>query len=204
MPSCDVRCFRRFRAGRRVAGYVPVIEKRFLQRNPTPVCGSAAVRVTLSSRACARIHLVELAAIRRFLLALVILGVVMTTADLLLLGHHEDVSQQIPLALNALAIAIIVWHLTVRNRASVRAFQAIMLAFVLAALVGSYLHYRGNLDFQLEIDASQSGWELFGKVMRAKAPPALAPGAMAQVGLIGLIFAHRHPSLHRESDTTGE
>ena len=128
----------------------------------------------------------------------------MTTADLLLLGHHEDWNQQIPLALNALAIASIAWQLAFRTHASVRAFQAIMLAFVLAALVGSYLHYRGNLDFQLEIDASQTRWELFGKVMRAKAPPALAPGAMAQIGLIGLIYAHRHPALARDSDATGD
>jgi len=204
MPPHDRPDCRLFRLGYAAAGYVPVIERRILQRKRWEACGSTAVHLTFSSSSCARIHGVELVSIRRFLLALVILGVVATTADLLLLGHYEDTNQQIPLALNALAVAIIAWQLALRSRASVRAFQAIMLAFVLAALVGSYLHYRGNLDFQLEIDPSQSRWELFGKVMRAKAPPALAPGAMAQIGLIGLIFAYRHPSLRRDSDATGD
>jgi hypothetical protein len=70
-----------------------------------------------------------------------------------------------------------------------------MLFFLASAAIGVGLHYSGNLEFQLDIDPSQSRWELFKKVMHAKAPPAIAPGAMAQLGLLGLIYAYRHPAL---------
>lgn len=65
-----------------------------------------------------------------------------------------------------------------------------MVLFVVAGIVGIVLHYRGNLEFQLAIDASQSRWELFKKVMRAQAPPALAPAAMAELGLLGLAYMY--------------
>ena len=38
---------------------------------------------------------------------------------------------------------------------------------------------------------------LFWKAMAAKTPPALAPGAMTQLGLLGLAYAFRHPALGR-------
>ncbi len=31
--------------------------------------------------------------------------------------------------------------------------------------------------------------------MAAKTPPALAPGSMAQLGLIGLAYTYRHPDI---------
>jgi hypothetical protein len=38
---------------------------------------------------------------------------------------------------------------------------------------------------------------LFSTVMTAKAPPAMAPGAMVQLGLIGLVYCYRHPAIPR-------
>ncbi len=70
-----------------------------------------------------------------------------------------------------------------------------MAMFVVAAVLGITFHYQGNLEFQLEINPEQSSWDLFNKVIRAKAPPALAPGAMAQLGLLGLIYTYRHPAI---------
>jgi len=143
-----------------------------------------------------------LARIRRYLLALVTFGTVATTADLLLLAHYEDTKQLIPLTLNGLALLAIAWYLVGGTGNSIRLLQLVMTAFVLAGMVGVVLHYQGNLEFQLDIDPSQSHWTLFSKVMRAKAPPALAPGAMAQLGLLGLIYAYRHPALDQSSPST--
>jgi hypothetical protein len=61
--------------------------------------------------------------------------------------------------------------------------------------LGVYFHYLGNLEFQMEMDASQKGWELLKKVLEAKTPPALAPGTLSQFGLLGLLYTYRHPSL---------
>ena len=68
---------------------------------------------------------------------------------------------------------------------------------IVAGATGIILHYRGNLEFQLEMDPSQSHWTLFKKAMHAKVPPALAPGVMAQLGLLGLLYTFRHPGLRR-------
>jgi len=134
-------------------------------------------------------------AIRPFLLAILLLGMLGTAAELLLLGHDEEAPQLIPLAGIAVAVAVIAWHAVDRRAASVRALQLTMLLLVGAGVAGVVLHLRGSMEFQLETDASLGGWQLFWKAMRAKNPPALAPGIMAQLGLLGLAYAHRHPAL---------
>jgi len=66
--------------------------------------------------------------------------------------------------------------------------------------LGTVLHYRANMEFKLEMDPSMGGFALFSSVMRAKAPPALAPGNMALLGLLGLVCAYRldSPSLSKK------
>lgn len=140
------------------------------------------------------------------MLALLAFGVAATNVDLLLLAHYEDVAQWTPLVLSSGAMVVIGWHAAAGSVVSVRALQLMMVGFVAAGLVGVVLHYRGNMEFQLEINPEQSAWELFSRVMTAKAPPALAPGAMAQLGLLGLLSTYRHPALRHGSameHTTG-
>jgi hypothetical protein len=136
--------------------------------------------------------------LRRLLLAVLTFGLVGVLADLVVLQHFEDARQIIPFALIGLALGEIGWYLAGGGAASLRLLQMTMVFFVVAGIVGIALHYRGNLEFQLEINASQHGWELFKKVIHAKAPPALAPGAMAQLGLLGLAYVFRHPALGQE------
>jgi hypothetical protein len=138
-----------------------------------------------------------LTSLRRFLLALLVLGLAGIGAELVALRHYEDSWQLVPLVLIALAFAVIGWHVLDGGAATVRMLRLVMLFFLVAGIAGIVLHYRGNLEFQLEIDPSQDRWTLFTKVIRAKAPPALAPGAMAQLGLLGLVYAFRHPALGR-------
>ena len=58
------------------------------------------------------------------------------------------------------------------------------------------LHFQVNIEFQLEMDPALSRhWRSFQKAILAKTPPALAPGAMIQLGLIGLAYTFRHPAL---------
>jgi hypothetical protein len=70
-----------------------------------------------------------------------------------------------------------------------------MVLFVISGGVGMLLHYQATTEFQLEMDPALTGWALFRKAIVAKAPPALAPGAMTQLGLIGLAYTFRHPAL---------
>jgi len=137
------------------------------------------------------------AVIRRFLLAIVGLGLVGTGVELTLLGHYEDSWQLVPLFFLALALVVIAAHLVVGGPNTVRVLRATMCLFIVVGIIGVALHYRGNLEFQLEMDATQSRWQLFVKAMHAKTPPALAPGVMAQLGLLGLLYTFRHPALGR-------
>ena len=133
--------------------------------------------------------------LRRLLLALIVLGLCGTATELVLLAHYEDVWQAVPLGAIGLAFAAIAWHLAGGRGASVRALQITMAALIANGAIGLFLHYDSNLAFQLDMDATQSGWTLFNKVIRAQAPPALAPAVMAQLGLLGLVYTYRHPAL---------
>ena len=81
---------------------------------------------------------------------------------------------------------------------SVRVLRGVMLVFLVAGVAGVYYHYRANVEFQRESDPSLAGRELLWSVLRAKVPPALAPGVMVQLGLLGLVYTYR-PSSDKES-----
>ena len=130
---------------------------------------------------------------RLLLLIILALGLLGTGVELLLLGHTEDVWQWVPLILLAAGLIIIGIWVRRRRRWSLRAFQATMLLCVVAGPVGMWQHYTGNVEFELEMTPAMSGLELFGEAMTG-AMPALAPGAMVQLGLLGLLYAFRHPA----------
>jgi hypothetical protein len=136
-----------------------------------------------------------LATVRRLLLAILTIGMAGTVADLLLLQHYEDAWQAPPLVLLSAGLITVALMWTDPGRTTVRTFAALMILFILSGLAGLVLHYNGNLEFQREIDPTQRGWTLVMAVMRAKAPPALAPAGMIQLGLIGLLSIYRHPVL---------
>lgn len=137
---------------------------------------------------------------RRALLGVFLVGAIGTGADLFLLEHFEDKRQLIPLGLLGLAVIVLLWHVIHRGPASLRGLQILMILFVIAGLVGLVLHYQGSSEFQLEVNPDLSGFELFSKAIRAKAPPALGPGAMINLGLLGLAYAYRHPILGGRRD----
>ena len=137
-----------------------------------------------------------LTALRRRLLGLLLLGLAGTATDLLLMGHYEDASQMIPLVTIGLA-ALATLGLAATSPATppaavmVRAFQAVMILLILSGGAGTILHYRANMEFKLEMDPSLSGLALFSSVVRAKSPPALAPGTLVLLGLLGLVSVFR-------------
>lgn len=134
-------------------------------------------------------------ALRRLILALIFVGATGMLVDLFLLEHFETVWQWIPVALLVPVIALVIVVAVRPARATMRSFQGAMAACIAVGLLGLFLHYRGNVEFELERDPSLSGFALFWETIRG-ATPALAPGAMMQLGLLGLAFTFRHPALH--------
>lgn len=132
------------------------------------------------------------------LLFILLLGLAGTAAELVLLQHYEDPWQLVPLALIGLALAVLAWHGLTAGSASVRAIQVLMALFVVSGLIGVGLHHNANSEFELEMDPSLAGFRLFKEALSG-ATPALAPGTMMQLGLIGLVYAYRHPRLEAGS-----
>jgi hypothetical protein len=128
--------------------------------------------------------------LRGWILAVLVLGLLGTVAELVLLEHYEQPLQYVPLVLIAAALIVIGWHLVRHDGASLRVLQAVMGLFVLAGFAGVVAHFIGSAEYQLELDATMDTWTLVEKVMRAKAPPVLAPGMMLQLGLLGLAYAY--------------
>jgi hypothetical protein len=120
----------------------------------------------------------------RVLLATFFTGLLGTSTELLLLEHYEDVKQLIPFIVAALGFAIGAWYTLRPTRESARAFRALLALFAVSGVVGVFLHYRGNVEFEVERDATLHGLALFWESIRG-ATPALAPGMMVFLAIVG-------------------
>jgi hypothetical protein len=132
--------------------------------------------------------------LRTLLMGLLAFSIAGTAVELLLLEHFESVTQWIPLIAFAIALPAVAAAALAPRRSTVRLLQAIMLAFIAAGLAGLWLHYRGNVEFALETYPAMKGSELVWEALTG-ATPALAPGTMVQLGLLGLAATFRHPAL---------
>lgn len=134
---------------------------------------------------------------RRWLAALLTLGLAGTSVELWLLGHHEEWRQWVPFAVSAVSLVALAATLWRPSPGTIAVHQGAMLVLVATGAAGVWFHYQGNLAFQLEMDPTQSGFPLMLKILHARTPPVLAPGIMAQLGLLGLVYTYRHPNRSR-------
>jgi hypothetical protein len=134
--------------------------------------------------------------LRQMLLGLVLIGIVGLIVELLLLKHYDSFTQVIPIASLGLGLATTIVVARNTTRATMRAFQAMMWVFLFAGLLGLFFHFKGNIEWALERTPELGGWPLTWKALRG-ATPALAPGALAQLGLLGLAWSFRHPALQQ-------
>ena len=126
--------------------------------------------------------------VRHLLHSALIAGLIGTGLELALLEHYEDIWQISPIVLLAVGLAGSIWHITAPSHISGRVLGIIMLAFIAAGLLGLGLHFKGNMEFELEMYPGLTGWSLIWKTLEG-AVPALAPGTMIFVGLVGLVAA---------------
>ncbi len=130
---------------------------------------------------------------RRLALYLLLVGTAGVAVELVLMEHYEDVWQWTPIALlgGGLVLgALIVFR---PRRIAVRMFRGLMAVYVFSAGLGIYFHLKANVEFELELRPTMGGSELIIETLKG-AMPALAPGAMLQLGLLGLLIGFRHPA----------
>ena len=139
-----------------------------------------------------RVEFQMVATLRRGLLVVFLFGVVGTIVELFLLEHVDGWKQWMPIALlcaggcaaAAAALHPVPWLM--------RCLQVASVLCVVSGGAGTWFHYVGNVEFEIERTPELGGLALFSAAMGG-ATPALAPGTMIQFGLIGLLFTWRHP-----------
>jgi hypothetical protein len=132
-----------------------------------------------------------LSGLRRLLAVVLLVGMSGTLAELLLLRHVEDALQLAPVILLGCGLGGVIWHAWTPSPTSATALRLLMALFVAAGLAGIYFHFAANVEFQKETDPSLSGTALVWRALEATVPPALAPGVMLQLGLVGLAYTYR-------------
>ena len=138
-------------------------------------------------------------ALRRPLLAVLALGFVGTGTELLLIGHTEEWTQIIPLVVLAFGLVSVGTVALRPTRLVIQQFRVLMGLLVVAGVLGIVLHYRGNAEFELEMRSTMAGLELVWNSLTG-ATPALAPGSLIPLGLVGLIAVHGIPPARIASD----
>ena len=135
--------------------------------------------------------------LRRGLLLVFLLGSVGLGAELLLLGHFEEWRQLVPLVLLGCGLVLSAARLILQGSVPAAPVSPHHAGFrrrrVAGLLVSSE---RANMEFELELYPTLAGLELLSGAL-AGALPALAPGALLQLGLVGLLYTYRHPALNR-------
>jgi len=118
----------------------------------------------------------------------------MTPVELIFAKHYTQSAMLIPFVLVTLALATILAVALKPTPLVLRLFQAVMALLFVGSAIGVYFHLRGNLIVARDIDPTLGGFNLIWGMLTG-ASPALAPGLLAQVGLLGLAYTYRHPNL---------
>ncbi len=134
---------------------------------------------------------------RTIAMAILLAGIVGTLTELLLLKHFDDRWQFTPLTILSALLLAIGWFLAKRSPRSIKSIRWLSLVACVSAFAGIYFHFRANVEWELEVTPEMHGLELFREAVTG-ALPLLAPGAMFQLGLLGLLWTFRHPLLTKE------
>jgi hypothetical protein len=126
---------------------------------------------------------------RRLLLGALWLGLAGTGLELLFLEHFEEWRQILPLALVGVGLLVLLWNALDRRALPNQVLQGLMVLFALGGVLGLVFHVRGNAAFELEMYPNRRGLDLVRKTLMG-ATPALAPGAMIQLALVGLAYCY--------------
>lgn len=139
-----------------------------------------------------------LGVLRHLLLSVLAFALAGIGAELLLLGHTEGWTQWLPLIVIGMGLISVGLVALRPSRRVIQLFRSSMSLVIVVGVVGLILHYRGNAEFELEMRPSMAGLELMWNALTG-ATPALAPGSLIPLGLLGLIGTFRHPAARTDA-----
>ena len=134
--------------------------------------------------------------LRTMIAGLYLFGAAGMLVELTLLSHTESLVQWLPFVVVTAGSLALIWALVAAGPLALRAVQVTGAAIALVGAAGVWYHYRGNEAFELEMAPDATGWVLVWDSLTG-ATPALAPGLMVQLGLLGMAFTYRHPAFRR-------
>ena len=129
---------------------------------------------------------------RQWLLLLSTMATLMVPLELLFVEHYEEWQMYIPFVLSGLTLVGIVLVAFWPNKKTLLLFRMVMALLLIGSLLGVYFHLSGNLELTEEINSELQGWSRIWDILSGAAP-ALAPGLLAQVALMGFLFTYKHP-----------
>ena len=120
----------------------------------------------------------------RITIATLLIGLVV---ELWLIEHYEDVLQFIPLLCVALAGILLIAD-RYSNAAWIRkSFKGLLIINAICAVVGVYLHFKANFEFEKEIYVNETTLNLLINSFSG-ALPVFAPGSLIILSLLGMLY----------------
>lgn len=110
-----------------------------------------------------------------------------TAMELYLLDHYEDLQQLIPLVCIGVSILLMAAVSFRRTSLLTRGFMATLILTALSGVYGTFLHLQANYEFEQEMKPGATTWEWLLDSFSG-ALPALAPGSMIALALIGYSY----------------
>lgn len=110
-----------------------------------------------------------------------------TGAELYLLEHFEGIWQMLPIILMGLGLLLFCWVYFSGSAMSKVVFRIAMVLFLASGLIGTWLHFDGNMEFELEMYPTMEIGTLIWESLKG-ATPTLAPGTMIAMGLVGWMY----------------
>lgn len=142
----------------------------------------------------------SLPAPRTLLFLIVLAGGAGLALELLLLEHFDGWRMLLPFVALALLLAASLAVLRRPTRGMLHVVRGLAALCVLLGALGVWYHYTGNAAFELERHPAMAGWALLRAAFTGGVP-ALAPGALAQLGLVAFAATYGHPALRRDGAT---
>ena len=129
----------------------------------------------------------ELRRTRKFLTWILGIASCGLTLDLFLIAHYETIWQLLPIALLSISIMILFLTWLFFRYWLIKAQFILSIMVTVTGLIGSWLHFQSNMDFELEMYPDLSSRELIWNALTG-ALPVMAPCALIPYGLTTILL----------------